>query len=62
MINKDKLLVYAGVGVMTMALMMHMGINISGNNKTHEVAIDNSQKIVVQSEIEENRDDKRKGR
>ena len=62
MLNKDKFVLYTGVGVMTMALLMHMGININGNNKTHEVAMDNSQKIVVQSELEENRNDKRKGR
>lgn len=62
MINKDKFVLYTGVGVMTMALLMHMGININGNNKTHEVVMDNSQKIVVQSELEENRNDKRKGR
>lgn len=62
MLNKDKFVLYTGVGVMTMALLMHMGININGNNKTHEVAMDNSQKIVVQSELEENRNDKIKGR
>lgn len=62
MIKDDKIRIYAGVSVMTLALMMHMGLNVNPNTRTNEVAIDNSQKIIVQRELEENPNDRRSGR
>lgn len=61
MIDKDKMRIFAGVSIMSMALLMHLGLNINPNTRTNEVVIDNSQKISSQFELEENSND-RKGR
>lgn len=58
--NRRKgLKIYAGVGIMTMALLMHMNMTIRGNSKTREVAFNDLQEIVIPKNDTEN---KRKGR
>jgi len=57
--NKSKMKIYAGVGIMTMALLMHMNMTISNNSKTREVAFNDFKEIVLPKNDAEN---KRKGR
>lgn len=57
--NKRNIKMYAGVGIMAMALLLHMQMNISNNTKTREVIFDNAQKIELPKNDEEV---KKKGR
>lgn len=62
-VKREKIQIYAGVSLMTFALLMHLGLNINNNSRTREVAFDNSQKIgnhqIMESDLDK---DKRKGR
>lgn len=60
--NKGRLQVFAGVGLLTAALLIHVGLNINPNNKTRQVAINDFKKITASKDLEEDRKDKRKGR
>lgn len=57
--NKRNIKMYAGVGIMAMALLLHVQMNISNNTKTREVIFDNAQKIELPKNDEEV---KKKGR
>ena len=57
-----KLKLYAGVGLMTAALLMHLSLNLNPNTKTRQVAINDFKKVSVSKGIEEESKDKRKGR
>lgn len=60
--NKN-LKLYAGVSIMTMALLIHMTMNLSNNTKTREVAINDFKQITSFKDLEENKtDSKKKGR
>lgn len=61
--NKGNLQIYAGVGIMVFALAIHMGLNLNGNTKTREVAINDFKRIEAEKETTIDYDqDKRKGR
>lgn len=57
--NKRNIKIYAGVGVMTIALLMHMQMNINSNLKTREVAFNDFKEISIPKNNEE---EKKKGR
>ena len=59
---RENLKIYAGVGLMIVALMLHMGLNLNPNNKTKSVAINDFKKIGTTKELEESEKDKKKGR
>ena len=61
--DKSNLKLYAGVGIMTMALLVHMSMSIKNNMQTREVAINDFQRITTMQDLEEDkRPDKKKGR
>ena len=60
--TKENLKIFAGVGLMTAALLIHLGLNLNPNNKTRQVVINDYKKITVSKEIEESEKDKKKGR
>ena len=57
--NKRNIKLYAGVSIMTLALLMHMNMNISGNTKNKEVAFNDFKQIEIPKNNEEV---KKKGR
>ena len=57
--NRKNIKLYAGVGILTLALMMHMGMNITNNQSAREVAFNDSKEIVVPKNDQEF---KKKGR
>ena len=57
--NKKNIKLYAGVGIMTIALLLHMNMSISSNSKTREVAFNDFKKIELPKNDEEV---KKKGR
>lgn len=57
--NKRKIKLYAGVGIMTAALLMHMNMSINNNSKTREIAFNDSQEIIIS---QNDKEEKRKGR
>lgn len=57
--NKKSIKLYAGVSIMTLALLMHMNMNISGNSKTKEIAFNDFKQIEIPKNDQEV---KRKGR
>lgn len=57
--NKRNIKIYAGVDIMTMALLLHIHMNISNNTKTREVAFNDFKKIELPKNDEEV---KKKGR
>ena len=61
--NKNNLKLYAGVGIMTMALLVHMSLNLKNNVRTREVAINDFKRITSIQDLEEDKSpDKKKGR
>jgi len=61
-VNKERLQIFAGVGLFTAALLIHLGLNVQPNAKTREVAINDYKGISASKDLEENREEKRKGR
>jgi len=57
--NRKNIKLYAGVGIMTMALLLHMNMSISSNSKTREVAFNDVKEIVLPKNDQEV---KKKGR
>ncbi|MBE6156873.1 MAG: hypothetical protein E7161_03910 [Firmicutes bacterium] len=61
-INRDKFKIYAGVGLMTVALLFHLAINLNPNNTNRQVAINDFKKISAAKGAEEDKTDKKRGR
>lgn len=60
--TKQNLKIFAGVGLMTAALLIHLGLSLNPNNKTRQVVINDYKKITASKEVEESEKDKKKGR
>lgn len=60
--TKENLKIFAGVGIMTAALMLNIGLSLNPNNKTRNVAINDFKKIGATKDLEESEKDKKKGR
>lgn len=60
--TKENLKIFAGVGLMTAALLLHLGLSLNPNNKTKNVVINDFKKITATKDLEESEKDKKKGR
>jgi len=61
-INKNRLQLYAGVGLMVTAVLIHLGLNLNPNTQNKQVAINDFKSISASKGLEEDTKDKRKGR
>ena len=62
MTKKENLKIYAGVGLMTAALLVHLGLSLIPNNGPKNAIINDYKKITASKDAEENEKDKKKGR